>query len=61
MPSDTEIIITAPGGDDGGRGVPPRVSVTIVYNPPAYLSPAIVARTKRQLQKEADRIVAKYG
>ena len=55
------IIITSPPDDEGGRATGSRVRVSIEYDPPEFASDKQVAKTRKALQREADKIVAKYG
>ncbi|MGC3959577.1 MAG: hypothetical protein QM813_17005 [Verrucomicrobiota bacterium] len=50
-----------PDPDEGGRGIQPRVRVTIEYDPPEFADPKSIKRTQKQLQKAADAIVARFG
>ena len=55
------ILVPPPFPDDGGRVAKPRVQVTIEYDPPEHLSEKQIARVRKALQREAEKIVAKYG
>lgn len=56
------IVITSPPDDEeGGRVAGSRVRVNIEYDPPEFASDKQIAKTRKALQREADKIVAKYG
>jgi hypothetical protein len=58
----TVIIITSPPDDgDGLVANTSRVKVNIEYTPPEFADPATVEKTRKALQKVADKIVAKFG
>lgn len=59
--SGSTVIITSPPDDGDGRQSASRVRVNIEYTPPEFADPATVAKVQKQLQKVADKIVAKYG
>lgn len=55
------IISPPPLPDEGGRGTPTRVRVSIEYDPPEFTDQKEVTRTQKKLQKAADAIVARFG